>query len=117
MDMTDEGFDDNDEFGAIDGETSASESNDKEDGGDDDSVTDTEVDSKSDSSEKPKRKRNKDGCKDRDNSKKRKKSKSEDDLQVEEPLEACIYCSIMICFLQEYQFVCIPYIHRFTPAH
>ena len=111
--MTDEGFDDNDDFGAIDGETSASESNGKEDGGDDDSVTDTEVDSKSSSSEKPKRKRSKD----RDNTKKRKKpNKTEDDLQEEEPLEACKFNYDMFSFGILHVLV-YPCIHRLTPAH
>lgn len=113
----DEGFDDNDDFGAIDGETSASESNGKEDGGDDDSVTDTEVDSKSSSSEKPKRKRSKDGRKDRDNTKKRKKpNKTEDDLQEEEPLEACKFNYDMFSFGILHVLV-YPCIHRLTPAH
>ena len=97
--MTDEGFDDNDDFGAIDGETSASESNGKEDGGDDDSVTDTEVDSKSSSSEKRK-----------------KPNKTEDDLQEEEPLEACKFNYDMFSFGILHVLV-YPCIHRLTPAH
>ena len=84
VDMTDEGFDDNDHFGAIDGESACSDS----EGASQDGSEPSDSEAEAGSSPERSRKRRSSGSKREDRGKRRRRSRHEDDVSVEEPLEA-----------------------------